>query len=221
MNERLSRQERKAQTRERLLDAAAQVFAQRGFEAASLDEVAAAAGYTKGAVYSNFAGKTDLLIALLERRIDVQSAEYAHRFEGRDAEEIARDLLKPADHMSDSEKQFLVLLVEFWLHAMHDERARVLIAEQYERARTVVGKLLVDSGYEKLVTEPKLEPRDMAIVIEALGTGLAMQAALDPERVRLGLEAEVMVKLLRLPDRPDADRAMPPAKPDPAESAVD
>ena len=50
---------------------------------------------------------------------------------------------------------------------------------------------------------------------------LAMQAALDPERVRLGLEAEVMVKLLRLPHRPDADRAMPPAKPDPAESAVD
>jgi len=57
MNERLSRQERKAQTRERLLDAAAQVFAQRGFEAASLDEVAAAAGYTKGAVYSNFAAR--------------------------------------------------------------------------------------------------------------------------------------------------------------------
>ncbi len=93
MNERLSRQERKAQTRERLIDAAAQVFAQRGFEAASLDEVAAAAGYTKGAVYSNFASKTDLLIALLERRIEVQSAEYAHRFEGQDAEEIARDLL--------------------------------------------------------------------------------------------------------------------------------
>ncbi len=76
MQERLNRQERKSQTRERLIDAAAVVFAQRGFEAASLDEVAAAAGYTKGAVYSNFASKTDLFIALIERRIEVQSAEH-------------------------------------------------------------------------------------------------------------------------------------------------
>jgi len=64
---RLNRGQRKAQTREQLLDAATRVFAERGFEAASLDEVAAAAGYTKGAVYSNFASKTDLVIALIER----------------------------------------------------------------------------------------------------------------------------------------------------------
>lgn len=221
MHERLSRQERKAQTRERLLDAAAEVFARRGFEAASLDEVAAAAGYTKGAVYSNFAGKTDLLIALLERRIEVQSAQYSRRFEGHDAEEVALSLLQPADQMSESEKQFLVLLVEFWLHAMRDERARLLIAEQYERARMVVGKFLVDSGYEKLAEEPRLEPRDMAIVIEALGTGLAMQAALDPQRVRLALEAEVMAKLLQQPVPPVSGAAMPPVKPDPSGSAAD
>jgi len=83
----------------------------------------------------------------------------------------------------------------------------------------VVGKLLVDSGYEKLVTEPKLEPRDMAIVIEALGTGLAMQAALDPERVRLGLEAEVMVKLLRLPVLPHAEPALPETDPGSTDAA--
>jgi hypothetical protein len=104
---------------------------------------------------------------------------------------------------------------------MHDERARVLIAEQYERARTVVGKFLVDSGYDKLAGEPKLEPRDMAIVIEALGTGLAMQAALDPQRVRLALEAEVMAKLLQQPVPPVSGAAMPPVKPDPSGSAAD
>ncbi len=114
-----------------------------------------------------------------------------------------------------------MLLVEFWLHAMRDERARVLIAEQYERARTVVGKLLVDSGYEKLERSRRLEPRDMAIVIEALGTGLAMQAALDPEHVRLGLEAEVMVKLLGLPVRPDAELVLSATEPGPAGAAAD
>jgi AcrR family transcriptional regulator len=197
MHERLSRQERKAQTRERLLDAAAQVFAERGFEAASLDEVAAAAGYTKGAVYSNFDSKTDLVIALIERRIETQSAQYAQRFGGRDADDIAAQLLEPVDRIPDSEKRFLVLAVEFWLHAMRDERARALIADQYERARSFVASFLVESGYERMVEEPRLAPRDMAIVIEALGTGLAMQALLDPERVRLGLEAEVIARLLK------------------------
>ena len=97
MHERLNRQERKSQTRERLIDAAAQVFARQGFEAASLDEVAAAAGYTKGAVYSNFASKTDLFIALIERRIEVQTAEHERRFEGLDLQAMARGLREQPD----------------------------------------------------------------------------------------------------------------------------
>src|ERR1035437_4785107 len=135
MQERLNRQERKSQTRERLIDAAAAVFAQRGFEPATLDEVAAAAGYTKGAVYSNFASKTELFIALIERRIEVQTAEHARRFEGQDLAGLARTLEAEPDEDSDSERRWLLLAVEFWLHAMRDERARVLMAEQYERAR--------------------------------------------------------------------------------------
>ena len=202
MHERLSRQERKSQTRERLLDAAAQVFAERGFEAASIDEVAAAAGYTKGAVYSNFASKTDLVIALIQRRMEVQSAQYAQRFAGRDSDEIAREMLKSVDELAESERQFVILAVEFWLHAMRDERARFLIAEQYEVARTFVGKFLIDSGYETRVPEPRLEPREMAIVIEALGTGLAMQALLDPGRIRLGIEADVMARLVGMSEPP-------------------
>jgi hypothetical protein len=75
MQERLSRQERKSQTGSGCSTPRPVVFARRGFEAASLDEVAAAAGYTKGAVYSNFASKTDLVIALIERRVETQTAE--------------------------------------------------------------------------------------------------------------------------------------------------
>ncbi len=200
MHERLNRHEQKAQTRARLLDAAAQVFARRGFEVASLDEVAAAAGYTKGAVYSNFASKTDLLIALLERRIESQSATYTRRFEGQTIESVARELLEPASRIDDAEKQFLMLFAEFWLHAMRDERTRLLMAEQYERARTFVTGLLVASGYGKAGRPSILEPRDMAILIEALGTGMALQAAIDPEHVRLGIVADALSELLGLPD---------------------
>jgi len=65
--------------------------------------VAAAAGYTKGAVYSNFASKTDLFIALIERRIEVQSAEHSQRFEGLDLESMARGLEEQPDQDSESE----------------------------------------------------------------------------------------------------------------------
>src|SRR5437016_11788706 len=65
-----SREEKKARTRTRLLDAAATVFARRGFAAASLDEVAEEASLTKGAVYSNFESKDDLIVALLDERLD-------------------------------------------------------------------------------------------------------------------------------------------------------
>jgi len=207
MQERLNRQERKSQTRERLIDAAAQVFARRGFEAASLDEVAAAAGYTKGAVYSNFAGKTALFIALIERRIEVQSAEHARRFEGQDLEAMAQTLSDGSDQGTDSEKQWVVLAIEFWLHAMRDERARLLMADQYERARAA-SAALISSVYEKAGRQPPLPPRDMAIVIEALGAGLAFQAAIDPEHVRISLQDEILARLLQLP----APDATPPAE---------
>ena len=62
----LTAERRRQQTREYLLHAAAQVFAERGFHEATIDEVASAAGFTKGAVYSNFKNKEDLFLALLE-----------------------------------------------------------------------------------------------------------------------------------------------------------
>ena len=62
----LTPERRRQQTRDHLLAAAAHVFAERGFHGASLDAVAAAAGFSKGAVYSNFKNKEDLFLALLE-----------------------------------------------------------------------------------------------------------------------------------------------------------
>jgi len=214
MQERLNRQERKSQTRERLIDAAAAVFAQRGFETATLDEVAAAAGYTKGAVYSNFASKTELFIALIERRIEVQTAEHARRFEGQDLPGLARTLEAGPDEDPDSERQWLLLAVEFWLHAMRDERARVLMAEQYERARLASAELIAPL-YQTMGQEPSMPPRDLAIVIESIGIGLAIQAALDPGAVRMSLQGEVVARLLNLQALPDPTPALPQAASDP------
>ena len=66
---RLSRAESQARTRRDLIDAATVVFARRGFGGASNAEVAEEAGYTKGAVYSNFSSKDELFLAALETRL--------------------------------------------------------------------------------------------------------------------------------------------------------
>src|SRR4249920_1855864 len=70
----LTPERRRALTRRHLLEAAGVVFARQGFHGATLDEVAATAGFTKGAVYSNFTSKDDLFLALLDDRIDRQFA---------------------------------------------------------------------------------------------------------------------------------------------------
>src|SRR4051812_13864279 len=69
------RAEARGTARERLLDAAVQVFTERGYRAASLEDIAAAAGVTKGAVYWNFQGKQDLFFALIDERVDQRARE--------------------------------------------------------------------------------------------------------------------------------------------------
>lgn len=198
MQDRLTRQDRKSQTRERLIDAAARVFARRGFEAATIDEVAAAAGFTKGAVYSNFASKTELFVALIERRIELQSADHRRRLEAIGPPGAAGDSGPRDDVEPDWDMQWIVLAVEFWLHAMRNPRAREALAEQYRRARTISASLIA-AAYDKVGEKPLLPPREMAIVVEALGIGLAFQALLDPKDVTTSLQGQVLTEILKLP----------------------
>src|SRR2546422_1443022 len=85
------RDEQRALTRTRLLEAAQRVFARRGFHAASVEEIAREAGATTGAIYSNFAGKEDLFLALFEEHVASQVVKYREIFaRGTNLEERSR-----------------------------------------------------------------------------------------------------------------------------------
>ena len=212
MQERLTRHDRKNQTRQMLIDAAAKVFAERGFEASTIDEVAATAGFTKGAVYSNFASKTDLFIALIERRIEIQTAYQSRRLAGMSREDAAATVEGWTAFDGGWERRWLLLAMEFWLHAMRDAKAREALAEQYRVARTISASLL-QAAYDRAGEEPPMPTRDLAITVEALGIGVAFQAMLDPEDVPWSLNGELgtnridattapylaVARLLRLP----------------------
>src|SRR5437764_15482063 len=75
---RLTREQSRANTREKLLAAARSVFARSGFHGASVEEIASEAGFSTGALYSNFDSKEDLFLELMQREIDKTAAEIEH-----------------------------------------------------------------------------------------------------------------------------------------------
>ncbi|GAA1811122.1 helix-turn-helix domain-containing protein [Actinomadura chokoriensis] len=139
------RRDRREQTRTALLAAAERLWAERGIHGASLDDIAAAAGLTKGAVYSNFAGKTDLLLALMERitsdrtRPDVcDELRAAEQDAARDAAREAALTGRPPRRAAaddDRPRRLALLLVEFWLYGMRDYAAGWRIADWYAERR--------------------------------------------------------------------------------------
>jgi AcrR family transcriptional regulator len=170
-----TRQAKRAETRARLLAAAGRVFARRGFHAASLAEVAAAAGFSTGAVYSNFDSKDDLFLALLEQRIENRMA-LVHRV--LDAPGTVGDGLRRVGHaLSDvtaREREWWLLFIEFWLHAARTPRLGKKLARYYAAVRTGIAALIREQARAVV-----LPPEQLAAAIEALGSGLMLQKLLD------------------------------------------
>src|ERR1700751_3781025 len=107
VRQRLTRGEAKARTRALLLDAAARVFARKGFTGASVEEIAEAAGFSIGALYSNFGSKEALFLELLADRHTARIAEAAQALDrhpagpGEAAAELSRLLIEVADKDTD------------------------------------------------------------------------------------------------------------------------
>ena len=111
----------RAQTRTRLLTAAGTVFAERGYDRASLDDVAVAAGLTKGAVYSSFASKEELFYALMRERIR-ERLELVTKAVERQAtvRDITRDAASALAELISSQAEWHLLFIEFWARAVRD-----------------------------------------------------------------------------------------------------
>src|SRR4051794_6774178 len=140
---RLSRAEKRIDTRERLLESALVVFAREGFGGASLEEIAEEAGFSTGAVYSAFGGKQELFFALLDKILEQEKRDIGEIFEQNeslDAVVTAIGRWKPGP--LESEEQWRVLATEFWLHAVRDPKVRALLAERQRRQRAATAAQL-------------------------------------------------------------------------------
>src|SRR2546421_1587283 len=181
---RLTRHEQKARTRERLLGAAATVFARRGFHGASVEEVAREAGYSIGALYSNFSGKEDLYLALLDRHVAERVAAYRAVFSSaRDDAGRARGGADDWMAYLRRNREFFLLAIEFWTYAVREPRLRPRIAEAYRAFRQTFAELIEDGAAAADIELPEEFAQRMGIVISALGNGFALEKLADPDGV--------------------------------------
>jgi AcrR family transcriptional regulator len=173
----------RAQTRQRLLQAAGEVFARRGYDRASLDEVATAAGLTKGAVYSSFAGKDDLFYALMRERIDERLALATGAVERQaTVSDMTRDAGSGLAQLMSSQRDWHLLFIEFWARAVRDPVLHDEFVHERRSVRGLIARFLEAQAEQAEVDLPA--PADqLAVVVLALSNGIAIEHLADPDTV--------------------------------------
>ncbi|MFC0436075.1 TetR/AcrR family transcriptional regulator [Kutzneria buriramensis] len=174
---RLTRAEAKARTRERLLDAAARVFAQKGLAGASVDEIAEAAGYSIGAVYSNFGGKEQLFVELLQERANDRVNRAAEIIAEAEPAEANGALGRLLVEVADKDADFAPLQAEFWLYAVRNPELMETYAERMREPRRLLTDLVARSV-------PDAERAgELSSIVIALFQGLVRMRRVDPDSV--------------------------------------
>ncbi|MHA6784335.1 TetR family transcriptional regulator [Pseudonocardia saturnea] len=185
----------RSETRRRVLDAAFAVFGERGIAGSSLTEVARAAGLTKGAVYSSFASKDDLVLALMEEHAAQRMSSAIAQFDHTDDVDAA--LVQVAGVLvraMRTDAAWHRLLAEYFALTHRAPERRAALRERRREARDAVARAL-----ERVVAETGLRlplpVDDLVVVVFALSNGLAVESAIDPDVVADDLLARVLVLL--------------------------
>lgn len=179
-------------SREQLLDAAAQVFAERGYRGASVDAIAAAAGVTKGALYWNFKSKSDLFFSLLEERVDQRLrllVEHAQAIAGQDS--VTPMVSREVSSVVDDERQIHLLTNEYWSLAARDPELGTRYAQRQRMLRELIAHALL-AHHEATSVAMAHDPTQLATAVLALANGLAMDRLIDPDSVPDSLFGEIL-----------------------------
>jgi len=176
----LTRQESQARTRAQLLNAGEQVFLDKGYHAASIELIARSAGYTTGAVYSNFASKDELALAVVEQKvgrlilaIQAQLATAAPTISARlGAIETLLDTML-------GEEEWIVFLAEFVLATRHRPTMRDQLVDRLDIGRQLLAGVLKEQ-HDQVGIDLSMEPERLAGALVGLALGLAVMRLADP-----------------------------------------
>jgi len=205
---RLSREESQQQTRARLLESAQEIFARNGFAGASVDQIAEHAGYSKGAVYSNFESKEALFLELLRNHMSQEIIELRALL---DRIGSAQEILSAVkERYSGPEKQTLAMLSsEFQLQAGRHPEFAEPFAALYRDQRKAIAEL-VRLLAQKAGVPPPANANEIATSLMALTHGIALQRAADPRSVPAATAGRAIeIFLSGILGKPEMPRASP------------
>jgi AcrR family transcriptional regulator len=198
-------------TRRQLLDAAETVFARRGFHGASVEEIAREAGATTGALYSNFAGKEELFLALFEEALATDVRGYSEAFEaGATPREKGRAAADRWMQVLRERPSYFPLFVEFWAYAVREPGMQERFAERLAALRMSNARLVEKGAADRGRSLPPQLAERLGLVVTALGNGLALEKLIDPDAVPDELYGDMLVLVfdgldaLREADQPRA-----------------
>ena len=196
--------ERKAETRARLLAAGADLFADRGIDAVSVDAVAEAAGRTSGAVYAHFGSKQGLLLAVLDAWkqsvLTVLFAEVA--MSDSPLGQLAAVWDNIGNNPDTDSDRWSLLEHELWQRAARDpevaDALRVRSVESRGRSARELSRWA-----STMSVQPVADPDDLATLVKALLTGLEMQRRIEPDSVNCDLAVRGLAALMGMPPVPE------------------
>jgi len=179
---RLSREDSREQTTQRLLEAAQKLIARKGLDAASVENIAAAAGYSRGAFYSNFKSKDDLFIELLRRDHERGTQELnALRTSDLPVDQIqarARDIYA---HMFRDNESFMTW-TEARMMAARDTRFRAKLDTLMNEKRAQIATF-IQYFYDRVGIKPEMPPEKMAMGFMSLAEGVRLFMLSSPSEM--------------------------------------
>jgi len=182
MKKRLTRQESKAATQEKLLGAAAKIFARRGFAGASIEEIAETAGFSRGAFHANFKSKDALFLTLVETQIKAITSEIHELVAAaKSAEETLQNLRTAYSCYSGADRDAFLLLTEAQLYAMRNPRFGkklcALLGTVFDELTASINKI-----QEKMKSKDSVSAEQLVLIGFAFSHGLTLHSLMDPER---------------------------------------
>ena len=182
-----TRAEKQIQTRAQLIDAATRVFARRGFQTATVEQIAEHAGYSHGAVYSNFAGKEELFLAVFEQYMSQRIDEVAQASEVEGTfPERARAAADQWMARFGEDRETFLLHLEFMIHAARNPQLSKQLGERMAVLRLEVERRIAERAAQTAIPLP-LPADELALILRALGIGLAVEALNAPGEVNTRL----------------------------------
>jgi len=181
------------EARDELLAAALRVFARRGYREAGVDEIAAEAGYSKGALYWHFSSKEELLTALLDERIDAPMRDRVALLASAPPErDMSVEATREFARQLGGQREAVLLEREYWTLAIRDRELRARYAERQTELRDALAAAIEARARHLGTPELTMPPEDVARIVMSIIGGLAVDELIEPGSVRPELLGEAL-----------------------------